>query len=92
MQLPFVLIMLFGLNGMISGKDCVTQEKVNAVVGPILDKRKGLHVTLSPDDLANLVELKHGILYLSNIYTFSIKYKHKDNINIHITLYVISAT
>ena len=62
MKLTLVLFVLLGLSGMIYGNDCISKKKVNAVIGPILDKRKGLRVTMSPDDLANLVGLKHGRL------------------------------
>ena len=61
MKLPFILFTMFGLSWIASGNDCKDfRQKVRAVISPILGKRKGLHVTLSPDDLANLVGLKHG--------------------------------
>ena len=61
MKFVFALLALFGLSWIASGNDCKDfKRKVRAVIGPILGKRKGLHVTLSPDDLANLVGLKHG--------------------------------
>ena len=61
MKLPFVLLAFIGLSWIASGDDCKDfKRKVRAVIGPILGKRKGLHVTLSPDDLANLVDIKHG--------------------------------
>ena len=71
MKLLFVLLIL-GLSGMTFGNDCISKKKVNAVIGPILDKRKGLRVTMSPDDLANLVGLKHGRLIFLKLTEFYI--------------------
>ena len=41
-------------------ENCIPKAKIGSVIDPILRKRKGLHVTLSPDDLVGLVTLQHG--------------------------------
>ena len=64
-MLPFALLALSVL--VAEGSNCIPKSKVSAVISPILNKRKGHHVTLSADDLVGLASLKHGKYYYYTI-------------------------